>query len=65
MIHAPLVLEPAVAMSELLTDDLAPLDALSPVLRGYAQRQPLDAADVEVLFDLIAARHAVTLLVHA
>ena len=65
MIHAPLVLEPAVAMSELLTDDLAPLDALSLLLRGYAQRQPLETADVEVLFDLIAARHAVTVLVHA
>ena len=65
MIHAPLVLEPAVAMSELLTDDLAPLDALSLLLRGYAQRQPLEAADVEVLYDLIAARHAVTVLVHA
>ena len=65
MIHAPLVFEPAVAMSELLTDDLAPLDALSLLLRGYAQRQPLEAAEIEVLYDLIAARHAVTLLVHA
>lgn len=65
MIHAPVVFEPAVAMSELLTDDLAPIDALSTVLQGYAQRQPLEAAEVEVLFDLIAARHAVTILVHA
>ena len=65
MIHAPLVLEPAVAMSELLTDDLAPLDALSLLLRGYTQRQPLEAADVELLYDLIAARHAITILVHA
>jgi 4-aminobutyrate aminotransferase-like enzyme/Ser/Thr protein kinase RdoA (MazF antagonist) len=65
MIHAPLVFEPAVAMSELLTDDLAPLDALPLLLRGYTQRQPLEAADVDVLYDLIAARHAVTVLVHA
>jgi len=65
MIHAPVVLEPAVAMSELLTDDLAPIDALSTLLQGYAQRQPLEAAEVEVLYDLIAARHAVTILVHA
>ena len=65
MIHAPLVLEPAVAMSELLTDELVPLEALSPVLRGYTQRQPLDAADVELLYDLITARHASTILVHA
>ena len=65
MIHAPVVLEPAVAMSELLTEDLAPIEALSAVLHGYVQRQPLEAAEVEVLFDLIAARHAVTVLVHA
>ncbi len=65
MIHAPLVMEPAVAMSELLTHDLVRPDALSFVLGGYAQRQPLDAADVDVLFDLVAARHAIMILVHA
>jgi len=65
MIHAPLVLEPAVAMSEMLTDDLAPLEAVAQVLQGYTRRQPLDSADVEVLYDLIAARHAITLLLHA
>ncbi len=65
MIHAPVVLEPAVAMSELLTEDLAPIEALSAVLHGYVQCQPLEDAEVEVLFDLIAARHAVTILVHA
>src|SRR5208337_2629427 len=65
MLHAPRVLEPAVAMSELLTDDLAALDAVALVLCGYAERQPLEAAEVEVLYDLIAARHAVTILLHA
>jgi 4-aminobutyrate aminotransferase-like enzyme/Ser/Thr protein kinase RdoA (MazF antagonist) len=64
MIHAPRVLEPAVAMSELLTEDLAPVEALSPLLAAYAKRQPLEAAEVDVLFDLIAARHAITILVH-
>ena len=65
MIHAPRILEPAVAMSELLTEGLAPLAAVSAVLEGYARRQPLEGAEIEVLYDLIAARHAVTLLVHA
>jgi 4-aminobutyrate aminotransferase-like enzyme/Ser/Thr protein kinase RdoA (MazF antagonist) len=65
MIHAPRILEPAVTMSELLTEGLAPLAAVSAVLEAYALRQPLDGAEIEVLFDLIAARHAVTLLVHA
>ena len=65
MIHAPRILEPAVTMSELLTEGLAPLAAVSAVLEAYALRQPLDGAEIEVLYDLIAARHAVTLLVHA
>jgi 4-aminobutyrate aminotransferase-like enzyme/Ser/Thr protein kinase RdoA (MazF antagonist) len=65
MIHAPRVLEPAVTMSELLTEDIAPLAAISSVLEAYSRRQPLDGAEIEVLYDLIAARHAVTILVHA
>ena len=65
MIHAPRVLEPAVTMSELLTENVVPLDALSPVLAGYAREQPLEGPEIDLLYDLITARHAVTLLVHA
>jgi 4-aminobutyrate aminotransferase-like enzyme/Ser/Thr protein kinase RdoA (MazF antagonist) len=65
MIHAPLILEPAVAMSELLTQAVAPLDSLASLLNGYAHNHPLRAQEVELLYDLITARHAVTLLVHA
>lgn len=65
MIHAPLVLEPAVAMSELLTHALVQPDDLAAVLEGYARLQALDAADVDVLYDFVAGRHAVTILIHA
>lgn len=65
MIHAPRILEPAVTLSELLTEELAPLDALPLVLEGYARRQPLERAEIDLLFDLIAGRHAATILVHA
>ena len=65
MIHAPLIFEPAVAMSELLTEAVAPLPAVAAVLQGYAQRRASPAAEVELLYDIVAARHAVTLLVHA
>jgi 4-aminobutyrate aminotransferase-like enzyme/Ser/Thr protein kinase RdoA (MazF antagonist) len=65
MIHAPLIFEAAVAMSELLTEAMAPLPATAAVLKGYAQGHLLHAAEVELLYDIIAARHAVTLLVHA
>jgi 4-aminobutyrate aminotransferase-like enzyme/Ser/Thr protein kinase RdoA (MazF antagonist) len=65
MIHAPRIFEPAVAMSELLTEAVAPLDSVAAVLQGYAQSQTLQADEVELLHDIIAARHAVTVLVHA
>ncbi len=65
MIHAPLILEPAVAISELLTEGMAPLASAAAVLRGYAATQALQAEDVELLYDIVTARHAVTLLVHA
>jgi 4-aminobutyrate aminotransferase-like enzyme/Ser/Thr protein kinase RdoA (MazF antagonist) len=64
MIHGPRILEPAVAMSELLTEGLAPVEALSPLLAAYAKRELLEPAEIEVLFDLIAARHALAILVH-
>jgi 4-aminobutyrate aminotransferase-like enzyme/Ser/Thr protein kinase RdoA (MazF antagonist) len=65
MIHAPLILEPAVAMSELLTEDVVPLAAVAEVLRGYTRERPLQAEEVDLLYELVTARHAVTLLVHA
>jgi 4-aminobutyrate aminotransferase-like enzyme/Ser/Thr protein kinase RdoA (MazF antagonist) len=65
MIHAPLIFEPAVAMSEMLTDKMAPLGSLAGIVRGYARNEPLHAAEVELLYDLINARQAVTILVHA
>jgi 4-aminobutyrate aminotransferase-like enzyme/Ser/Thr protein kinase RdoA (MazF antagonist) len=65
MIHAPLILEPAVAMAELLADTASQPGALTAVIEGYARAQDLEAADIAVLYDLILARHAATILVHA
>lgn len=65
MIHAPLIMEPAVAMSELLTETVAPLASVAAVLHGYAQGQTLQADEVELLYDIVTARHATTVLVHA
>jgi 4-aminobutyrate aminotransferase-like enzyme/Ser/Thr protein kinase RdoA (MazF antagonist) len=65
MIHAPVILEPAVAMSELLIAAVAPVSSTGVVLQGYALGQTLQRDEIEVLFDLVTARHAVTLLVHA
>jgi len=65
MIHAPRIFEPAVAMSELLTEAVAPLDAAAGVLHGYAQGLHVQAGEVDLLYEIITARHAITLLLHA
>ena len=65
MIHAPVIFEPAVAMSELLTEAVAPLDSLPRCCTAMRSARCCSAEEVELLFDIITARHAVTLLVHA
>lgn len=65
MIHAPLVMELAVAMAETAADPLTYADALINLVAGYTSLQELRAADIDALYDLVTARHAVTLLVHA
>jgi 4-aminobutyrate aminotransferase-like enzyme/Ser/Thr protein kinase RdoA (MazF antagonist) len=65
MIHAPLALEIAVTMAELLTDCVASPDELPELLAGYTSIQPLERADIEVLYDLITARIAIGVLIQA
>ena len=65
MIHAPRALEPAVTLAELLMEDLVPLGALAPVLQGYSREARLESGEIELLYDLIVARQAATILVHA
>jgi 4-aminobutyrate aminotransferase-like enzyme/Ser/Thr protein kinase RdoA (MazF antagonist) len=64
MIHAPLALEIAVTMAEFLTDGIAPLDMLPELLAGYTGVQPLERADVDALYDSIATRIAIGVLIH-
>ncbi len=65
MVHAPRVLEPAVAMSELLSEDRVSLEVVPHVLTGYTRHTPLEPAELALLYDLILGRHAATILVHA
>ncbi len=66
MIHAPMIFEPAVAMSELLTEGVVSEPAaLTPLLAGYARVAALNGAEVDLLYDLITARHASTIVLHA
>jgi len=65
MIHAPLVLEPAVSMAEFLADGAVSVDALGEILSGYASVQALESSDLDVLYELIAARLAIAVLIRA
>ncbi len=64
MIHAPRILEPAVAMAELLAEGVAQLADLPALLQAYVRVLPLESREIECLYGLIRARHAVSLLVH-
>jgi 4-aminobutyrate aminotransferase-like enzyme/Ser/Thr protein kinase RdoA (MazF antagonist) len=65
MIHGPLALEPAVAMAEFLAEGVTGLEPLAAMLAGYVSVQPLAAPEVELLFEMVGARLAATLLIHA
>lgn len=64
-IHAPRVFEPAVSSAELLMEGSSTLDGVFELLRAYDSVRPLTHAEAACLYDLIRARHAVALLVHA
>jgi len=63
MIHAPLALEIAVTMSEFLSHGVATTDTVSDLLAGFTSRIALTAPEVDVLYDLIAARIAIGILI--
>lgn len=65
ILHAPLILEPAVAMAELLTTPATAVDHMTAILEGYLQVQSLKARDIALLYDVVAGRNAVTLLIRA
>jgi 4-aminobutyrate aminotransferase-like enzyme/Ser/Thr protein kinase RdoA (MazF antagonist) len=64
VMYAPVVFEPAVAMAELMMEG-ASLREVEAILSGFAGIQSLAAADIEVLLDLVQARHACAVLLHA
>jgi 4-aminobutyrate aminotransferase-like enzyme/Ser/Thr protein kinase RdoA (MazF antagonist) len=64
MLHAPVIFEPAIAMAELRMEGV-PLELTSALLEGFARHQRVTAEEVELLFDLILARHACAIVLHA
>ncbi|HUF39343.1 MAG TPA: aminotransferase class III-fold pyridoxal phosphate-dependent enzyme [Anaerolineales bacterium] len=67
MIFGPLVCELAVAASSCLADDRSddPLAALCDVAAGYDRVLPLEPDEIDLLYDLVLARHAQTIAITA
>ena len=65
MVHGPLIAELAVAGADVVLETDDPMGAAAALVAGYHAVLPLDAAELEVLFDGILARLAVTLAIHA
>jgi hydroxylysine kinase len=63
MVLAPLVNEVAVASAYLLTASAAPLGTVPEFVAAYHSMNPLDAREIAALPQLIALRHAITILI--
>jgi Ser/Thr protein kinase RdoA (MazF antagonist) len=56
-VHTPLINDLAIACSYLITDDSPqPLDFAAGMTGAYHKASPLEPAEIDILFDLIAAR---------
>jgi 4-aminobutyrate aminotransferase-like enzyme/Ser/Thr protein kinase RdoA (MazF antagonist) len=64
MIHGPLIVELAVAGSDIVLGD-DPLERVAALLRGYHEIVPLTVEEAGVLYDLIQSRHAMSLAILA
>jgi hydroxylysine kinase len=65
LIHAPLVCDIAVPVSELIVDASDPIEAAMEVVAGYHGVTPLDADEIRVVFDLVTARLAMSIAISA
>jgi 4-aminobutyrate aminotransferase-like enzyme/Ser/Thr protein kinase RdoA (MazF antagonist) len=65
MIHAPLIIELAVAGSDAVLGTDQPLERVAELLRGYHEIMPLSVQETDLVFDLIQSRHAMALAILA
>lgn len=61
MLWAPRIIEISTAASYLRTSDRDPLKFIMPFVAGYHERSPLSDAELNILFDLVRTRLAMTL----
>ncbi len=64
MIHSALVADPAVSAADLMLED-EPLDAMAALVAGFDGVRPLEAEEIDLLYDLVLARQALTTVIIA
>ncbi len=65
LIHAPLVCDLAVPISELIVEVDDPFGVAGEIAAGYCAVEPLSAEEIAVVFDLVTARTAMTIAIAA
>ena len=63
MVHGPLVCDVAIGAKYQLSDGVDPLAGAIQFVEAYHRVTPLEAAEIELLFDLICARLVTTLVI--
>ncbi|MEX0707423.1 MAG: phosphotransferase, partial [Woeseia sp.] len=63
MLHAPLIVDVAVAASYLRTSDADVLKWIAELVAGYHQISALDGTETDLLYDLISTRLAATVAI--
>jgi len=62
LLRAPRIIEVSTAAAYVRPSDGDPLQLLAPLVAGYHQKNPLSASELDVLFDLILTRLAMTVI---
>ena len=65
MLHAPLVFDPGCALADFITRPEEAETVLPALIAGYNEVTPLEEAEVELLYDVMLARLAVSMVVNA
>lgn len=63
MVHAPLVNDVAIGASYQVTSGGDPLEALAEFVKAYHAVVPLEPTEIDILFDLVAARQVMTVAI--
>lgn len=65
MVEGPLVLEPAIAAMDVWLGKEDPLAAVAEVIGGFHSVLPLNGEEIDLIFDLLLARNAISVVIGA